>query len=264
MARPPPPSPITRLDLRQLYRALLRAHAAAPPPPAPPPPSAVATLSAYRKALYVRWVGEGQMCSVDRRGWSTWCWFFGGGGGGWVGGAWRLRSVHPLAIRFPHHALTRLPRPAASIALVSPPHCTPFLMCLLLPLPLFSWHWLALERHDGTRLAGILPPVRPRPPVSPRQTRAGPCRCSPSLLRRAPRARRRQAGSCAGQPVGPRPPLGDAVGGGSSASRRGQGWGRATVHRTVRAANDGRGGSASRAVCRIERRLQRGRKGRSV
>lgn len=51
MALPPPPSPITRLDLRQLYRALLRAHAAAPAAAAVPP--AAATLAAYRAALYV-------------------------------------------------------------------------------------------------------------------------------------------------------------------------------------------------------------------
>lgn len=43
-----PPFPITRLDLRQLYRALLRAHAAAAPPNLP----AVSTLAAYRTALY--------------------------------------------------------------------------------------------------------------------------------------------------------------------------------------------------------------------
>ncbi|GAB0494457.1 hypothetical protein MMPV_005750 [Pyropia vietnamensis] len=49
MARPAPPSPITRLDLRQLYRALLRAHAAAAPPPAPPPPREQDPAAARRR-----------------------------------------------------------------------------------------------------------------------------------------------------------------------------------------------------------------------
>jgi len=44
---PPPPSPIKRVDLRQLYRALLRARARLPSPPPP-----LETLGAYRTALY--------------------------------------------------------------------------------------------------------------------------------------------------------------------------------------------------------------------
>eukprot|EP00168_Porphyra_purpurea_P016573 TRINITY_DN5409_c0_g1_i1.p2 TRINITY_DN5409_c0_g1~~TRINITY_DN5409_c0_g1_i1.p2 ORF type:complete len:127 (-),score=35.47 TRINITY_DN5409_c0_g1_i1:340-675(-) len=42
----PPPSPIKRVDLRQLYRALLRARARLHSPPPP-----LETLAAYRTAL---------------------------------------------------------------------------------------------------------------------------------------------------------------------------------------------------------------------